>query len=397
MIVRCERCETRFKLDESRLPARGARVRCSRCKNAFFVIPPGSSREDLVNDIAADTAAAPSAASRTPGPTWDLEDGSGAPAESLSGSRPAPAAPSATPAAEPEDDNDWRFEDDLSGIDAGETAASLDLTGSAPAPAFLPSQDANEDSFADLGDPETWDLLSNDAPAAPSPSPSPERPAAEAARPAPAPVALPAPAPAVHEVATPASTPLPVSIPASPAAAARSAVPPAPRLAPSSRAAGWAAAAVLSAVVAWTSLSAPTSTPVVPAPVAGFDVTETRARVVDNAAAGPVLVVSGRLRNPGSAPRALGAPLHVQLLDAAGVPLADASALAGPELPTQRVREEAPERLRAAQAAGAAEFARRPVAAGGELSFDAVFGPLPRAAASVVLDVRDPAPGRGGR
>lgn len=39
MIVTCEQCETQFQLDDSRVPAAGVKVRCSRCKHAFFVKP----------------------------------------------------------------------------------------------------------------------------------------------------------------------------------------------------------------------------------------------------------------------------------------------------------------------------------------------------------------------
>ncbi len=312
--------------------------------------------------------------------------------------RPAAAAPTETLGGDPEDDNDWRFEDDLPGIDSGEGAASLDLTGSSPPPPFLPSQDAGEDSFADLGDPETWDLLSGDTP---TPSPVSESPVPEVASTVAPPASATAPVPGKRDSEAPAALPeAAVSIPAvfEPPVPVTAPISPAPvvRLAPASRASGWAAAAGLSALVAWASLTAPTSTPVVLAPVAGFEVTEARARVLDNAAAGPVLVVSGRLRNPGPAPHVLGASLRVQLLDAAGVPLAGGSTLAGPSLSERRIREESPEQLRAAQEAGAAEFARRPVAAGGELSFDAVFGPPPRAAASAALGARDLAPGREG-
>lgn len=392
MIVRCERCETRFKLDEARLPARGARVRCSRCKHAFFVIPPGSSREDLVHDVAAETAAAANPTSRSPEPTWDLEDGSRAPAASASVARPAATASPKTTAAESDDDNDWRFEDDLPGIDAGETAASLDLTGSAPAPPFGPPADANEDSLADLGDPETWDLLSNDGPA---PVPAPEQPVSAVA----APIVVSESAPVARaEIAAPTPTTAPVAapvVPSTPAVAAQRAPAPAARLSRVSRAAGWASAAALSAVVAWASLSVPASTSVALAPVAGFDVTEARARILDNAVAGPVLVVSGRLRNPEAAPRALGAPLRAQLLDAAGAPLDGATVLAGPALSARQLREDAPERLRAVQEAGAAEFARQPVEAGGELPFDAIFGPLPLRAARVAFDAAETARSRG--
>ncbi len=395
MIVRCERCETRFKLDEARLPARGARVRCSRCKHAFFVIPPGSSREDLVHDVAASTAAAANPTTRSPGPTWDLEDGSGTPATAAPIGRSAAAASNAAAGAEPDDDNDWRFEDDLPGIDAGETAASLDLTGSSPA--FLPSPDANEDSFADLGDPETWDLLSNDSPA---PMPVPESPVPDVAPPVVLPEVPSAAVPVVREIETPVPTRAPVASPiasatTTPVVAARSATAPAASRSAVARAAGWTTAVALSAFVAWASLSPPTTTPVSLAPVAGFDVTEARARILENAAAGPVLVVSGRLRNPASTPRALGAPLRVQLLDAAGVPLEGASAFAGPILSTQRIREAPPEQLRAAQQADAVAFARRSVEAGGELRFDAIFGPAPRAAASVVFDAAGTTPSSG--
>ncbi len=406
MIVRCERCETRFKLDEARLPARGARVRCSRCKHAFFVIPPGSSREEFVHDVAAETAAAANPTSRSPGPTWDLEDGSRAPDESASAARPVES--STTTAAEPDDDNDWRFEDDLPGIDAGATAASPDLTGSAPAPPFAPPADANEDSLADLGDPETWDLLSSDAPPpapapapAPVPPPSPKRPVSEVA----APIVVPESAPVVSPIeragiAASASTTAPVAapvVPSTPAVATPSAPAAVVRLSRISRAAGWASAAALSAVVAWASLSAPasTSTSVALVPVAGFDVTDARARILDNAVAGPVLVVSGRLRNSEAAPRALGTPLRVRLLDATGTPLEGATVLAGPALSPRQLREHAPERLRAVQESGAAELARRPVEAGGVLPFDAIFGPLPAGAAGVAFDAAEPTGDRG--
>jgi predicted Zn finger-like uncharacterized protein len=47
MIVVCEKCQTRFKLDRARLPARGAKVRCSRCRHRFHVKPepPGGDPE----------------------------------------------------------------------------------------------------------------------------------------------------------------------------------------------------------------------------------------------------------------------------------------------------------------------------------------------------------------
>jgi predicted Zn finger-like uncharacterized protein len=40
MTITCENCNTRFVLDEARIPPQGARVRCSRCQHRFHVKPP---------------------------------------------------------------------------------------------------------------------------------------------------------------------------------------------------------------------------------------------------------------------------------------------------------------------------------------------------------------------
>jgi hypothetical protein len=119
--------------------------------------------------------------------------------------------------------------------------------------------------------------------------------------------------------------------------------------------------------------------------VSGFEVSEASARILENAAAGPILVVRGRLRNPGPSPRALGAPLEVQLLDADGSPLAGQTALAGAPLPDLRLREASPEEMLGAQQAAAPSFLGAPVAAGSELSFSAIFAPLPREARRFAL------------
>jgi predicted Zn finger-like uncharacterized protein len=47
MIVTCASCLTKFNLDESRIPAKGAKVRCSRCQHVFFIVPPTESKEEL--------------------------------------------------------------------------------------------------------------------------------------------------------------------------------------------------------------------------------------------------------------------------------------------------------------------------------------------------------------
>ena len=45
MIVTCEQCATQFHLDDAKVPPGGVRVRCSRCKHAFFIEPAGEAPE----------------------------------------------------------------------------------------------------------------------------------------------------------------------------------------------------------------------------------------------------------------------------------------------------------------------------------------------------------------
>ena len=51
MIVTCASCFTKFNLDESKIPPQGAKVRCSRCKHVFFVVPPEAPKEEIVADF----------------------------------------------------------------------------------------------------------------------------------------------------------------------------------------------------------------------------------------------------------------------------------------------------------------------------------------------------------
>ena len=56
MIVTCEECSTSFQLDEARIPATGAQVRCSRCKHAFFLPNPNTSQSEAIDSIAEQAA-----------------------------------------------------------------------------------------------------------------------------------------------------------------------------------------------------------------------------------------------------------------------------------------------------------------------------------------------------
>ena len=73
MIITCGECSTQFELDASKVPARGIRVRCSRCKHAFLVQPPGISPSDRIQQAAEDALSGDS--SPVPGTTQDLPGG----------------------------------------------------------------------------------------------------------------------------------------------------------------------------------------------------------------------------------------------------------------------------------------------------------------------------------
>ena len=51
MTVTCASCLTKFNLDDSKIPAKGTKVRCSRCQHVFFVIPPAETKEDAIKDF----------------------------------------------------------------------------------------------------------------------------------------------------------------------------------------------------------------------------------------------------------------------------------------------------------------------------------------------------------
>ena len=50
MIITCASCLTKFNLDDSRIQAKGVKVRCSRCKHVFYVVPPPETKEEMIED-----------------------------------------------------------------------------------------------------------------------------------------------------------------------------------------------------------------------------------------------------------------------------------------------------------------------------------------------------------
>jgi predicted Zn finger-like uncharacterized protein len=68
MIIQCDKCATKFRLDDSRITPSGVKVRCTKCDNVFIVTPPPPPEEVQVEELFGvapgdDRAARPAASS----------------------------------------------------------------------------------------------------------------------------------------------------------------------------------------------------------------------------------------------------------------------------------------------------------------------------------------------
>lgn len=94
MVAACPSCKARYRVDVSRLPAEGARLRCSRCEHVFWVRAP--------SEPAASPPAAPakprSAPAQSPSPAAEA---SPSPAAGASSGPESPAVPPRSPAPAP--------------------------------------------------------------------------------------------------------------------------------------------------------------------------------------------------------------------------------------------------------------------------------------------------------
>jgi predicted Zn finger-like uncharacterized protein len=162
VIVTCESCSTSFQLDESRIPPTGARVRCSRCKHAFFLASPAASQAEAVHSIAAEAveeaAVAPSIA-RDLEDSWDGLNASSSPGDAAVPSSPPSAAPDSArtspPAAAPDaaldpgtelDEEDWHFSEEVR-----TEGDELEQQGSGPFASAL-GEEIDAELASDFGD-----------------------------------------------------------------------------------------------------------------------------------------------------------------------------------------------------------------------------------------------------
>lgn len=404
MIVTCERCATQFQLDDARVPTRGVRVRCSRCKNSFRVVPEGLAAAEQIADLARRAredgeeitqdipetreASGPQRAERPSARRADAHSADAAPGSGVE-AKGGPGVES--------EESDWEFNNDLAGD--LERGAHPDPNESKPdPPEAAPARGRLADDWfgGGAGDaplelearPRTQaaaappPLQRRPPPAATPRAPLPPPPAPAAVRepapplvrePAPAPVREPAPALARESVlapdpdlelasepdSTPRREPAPAPkvrverrAPRDPAdelsahswgdllAAAEDSEVPAPRSTgealrakATSRLAAWLGrfghtlGSGLTLALFGAGLYAGLTPSERLAPglerVAGLELDSVEARFVENAAAGTLFVVSGRVRNPGPGDAALGR-LALELLDAEGRPLGGA-------------------------------------------------------------------------
>ncbi len=363
MIITCERCATKFQLADDRVPAEGVRVRCSRCKHAFFVAPADPSSEDAVHRRASEAIAA-AATSGAPPATADLGD-SGARRRKDGG----------------DTDPDWEFNEDP--VESEELTAAREavddllrppppptpsLREPEPAPAPpAPSVQApslerepgpiEREFVEDLGSPDEWDFFGEEADAAQAPVDlrSARTRRGDAAR---------------IDATIDALTQGPVALDGEDETAA-------PWRARGAQAAGWACVVVLFAAGVTGGLlrEAPEAHAVAPPRFGDLQVAAVEGRFVDNAVAGELYVVAGRLENTGRADAVLGGEVVVQLLDGAGDAIATATA--GPAIGVAQLRESDPSGLLAEQRAASHAQAWLPFDPGERRRFEALFTALP--------------------
>jgi len=375
LIITCEQCATQFQLADAKVPAGGVRVRCSRCKHAFFVEPAAAGPELEPADRAAQEAL-DAYAPPAPEATDDL-------------SMPSSAADSdLDDSDDPANESDWEFAEAPFGAepsgpgarrepDDAARATVDDLLGSRPASRAAASDLASEEE--DLGSPESWDLLAGDSASAAGSGGHPASEFADAgARRDPAGGAR------LGGLAFPVAEWLPPSQPSVVLA----------WIARMGHAIGWSVTAILISIVAFATLAPPigSETQLGRQALAELEAREISGRWVENAVAGSVFVVSGQLANPTAAPAALQSPIGVRLLDANGARLPGEAVVAGPVLMERELREADPAGIQARQAEAGRVLAAALIQPGESLAFEAVVGPVPLAAARFALEPL--APGR---
>jgi len=167
VFVTCGSCKTEYELDDAKIPAGGARLRCTNCKHSFVVRPPEASDFESADDLAHDAISAaaqhdtdPIAAPRDTDPGLGQHDIDpiAAPRDTDPGLGQHDTDPVAAqePALDedPEVEADWQFNEEISSPEPKakpeRPGFSLDM--------LEPPPDASESPFDQQGD--DWGDLS---------------------------------------------------------------------------------------------------------------------------------------------------------------------------------------------------------------------------------------------
>ena len=448
MIVTCQECQTQFQLDDAKVPETGIRVRCSRCKCAFFVESPHRPDPDHASHLAREALGAgpddvsePSLDSGVPeeesdwefnedvdpvagglDSSTDLAAARKAVDDLLGGAMAAPVDPVTGEPDAPESGLDLSADD--GGLDIQETdfSAESELESEPEddpnavtverGTSFGSSEDLSSDYVPDLDEP----FAAADAapPLAVDLDEEPENVAdsAEAFGEVCEDLGSPAGWDFFEDGDAPASAgfaPVSDSL-GSTEADAGFGTDESQALAASDCASefdvdasrgdawftrlrgvlGWVLVTALCVyactIVFFPELLAPAPEPV-PMRVAGFEVVHVEGRWVENAVAGPIYVVTGAFHNAGGGRAAPGSVLRVRLIDAHGAAMVAESAAVGPPIPTMRLRESNPRDLRAAQERAAPAILHDPLERRKRRPFMAVLGDIPGGAVAFDFEV----------
>jgi predicted Zn finger-like uncharacterized protein len=429
VFVTCGNCDAEYELDDAKIPAGGARLRCTNCKHSFVVTPPEASDLRSTDDLAHDalTAAAQRRndpdSERAAAPEEEDSDSDGE-ADWQFNEEVASPKPEARPSAsgfsldmlEPPPDSpespfdhqgdDWselslaeEVVDDLlapGGPVATDAAAAVDdllgdidnsqwgesdrdLRSDLNAPSEVPdvgdapdpdgsgesSATTASDSFDDLSDWNLFDPTAETGGSAPS-SGSRDRPSAAA----------------LDGVRAEPQVKIAVAMdrPASVVARWTDRV---------SAVAGWTAVSALIVVSLVAGLAPHSSDARVRAGSwsgAGFEADQIVGRWVDNAVAGSIYVVSGRVRRTSGSDRTSQTALGIRLIDTKGREIDRPPIPLAPAVPERILRESSPAELDAFQQRRADRIA----AAGDRwISFEAVLTDLPGTAGRFELQALD--------
>ena len=365
MIVHCERCETRFELNDAGLAGGSLRARCAHCNHVFQLDSPKPEEEGGLEGAGTDAQELNSPANREDPDAreQEVELGSEDDWEFAEPSNVTEEAGESEPGENLESFSEVLdvMPPTLEPLEQGECLAPLDRVEADPGCEV--SADA---SMADFGMEEIDGALSGLS------AWEPEGEDSEQPVPDPPDVAS-APVPKQAR---------PVPVPFEPSeVVGREAPMRWPRLSQAGSPFGWLAVLFLVIVGLHRGVAVEPQPGTRPLPVAMLGdhrLSEIDTRWVDNLQAGPLLVVSGRLRGVGSLPLEA---LELTLLDAQGVELAGAAAPLGPALSRETLRFSSPQEIRREQIALRGEWSEIP--SGKARRFDAVFSDVPGSAASV--------------